>query len=75
MEGGYNRTLTSNADIGKTMARILSLAIPDVGKLIGRVVTEAMRNGAMPDGIGTASLGAHARSQHKAWVRSVISTL
>ena len=40
---------TSNADIGKTMARILSLAIPDVGKLIGRIVTEAIPNGAVPE--------------------------
>ena len=40
---------TSNADIGKTMANILGLNIPDVGKLVGRVVTEAMPNGAMPE--------------------------
>jgi hypothetical protein len=39
---------TSNADIGKTMAQILGLRIPDVGKLVGRVVTEAMPNGSMP---------------------------
>jgi hypothetical protein len=40
---------TSNADIGKTMAQILGLTIPDVGKLVGRVVTEAMPNGAVPE--------------------------
>ncbi|HVY56218.1 MAG TPA: alkaline phosphatase family protein [Xanthobacteraceae bacterium] len=40
---------TSNADIGKTIARILDLDIPDVGKLVGRVLTEAMPNGAMPE--------------------------
>jgi hypothetical protein len=39
---------TSNADIGKTMARILGLHIHDVGKLVGRVVDEAMPGGAMP---------------------------
>lgn len=39
---------TSNADIGKTMAQLLGLSIPDVGKLVGRPITEAMLNGAMP---------------------------
>ena len=39
----------SNADIGKTVARLLGLAIPDTGKLVGRVLSEAMPNGAMPD--------------------------
>ncbi len=39
---------TSNADVGKTMAHLLGLHIPDTGKLVGRVVTEAMPNGALP---------------------------
>ncbi len=38
----------SNADIGKTMARLLALKIPDKGKLAGRVLTEALPNNAMP---------------------------
>lgn len=38
----------SNADIGKTVAHLLGLRIPDKGKLVGRVLTEAMPNGAMP---------------------------
>ncbi len=38
----------SNADIGKTLARILKLKIPSKGKLIGRVLTEAMPGGAAP---------------------------
>jgi hypothetical protein len=38
----------SNADIGKTMAQILRLQIPDKGKLVGRVITEAMPGGAEP---------------------------
>jgi arylsulfatase A-like enzyme len=38
----------SNADIGKTVASLLGLRIPDKGKLIGRVLSEAMPNGAMP---------------------------
>jgi hypothetical protein len=39
---------TSNADIGKTMAYILGLSIPDTGKLVGRVIREAFLNGALP---------------------------
>ncbi len=38
----------SNADIGKTMAQLMGLRIPAKGKLVGRVLTEAMPNGAMP---------------------------
>jgi arylsulfatase A-like enzyme len=38
----------SNADIGLTMARILGLRIPAKGRLIGRVITEAMPGGAAP---------------------------
>ncbi len=37
----------SNADIGKTIAALLGLKMKDKGKLIGRVLTEAMQNGAM----------------------------
>ncbi|MGO9132541.1 MAG: alkaline phosphatase family protein [Methylovirgula sp.] len=40
---------SSNADIGKTMAAILQLNIPNKGKLVGRVLSEAMPNGAMPE--------------------------
>jgi Type I phosphodiesterase / nucleotide pyrophosphatase len=38
----------SNADIGKTVANRLGLQIPDKGKLVGRVLSEAMPNGVMP---------------------------
>ncbi|MEB0139809.1 MULTISPECIES: alkaline phosphatase family protein [unclassified Undibacterium] len=38
----------SNADIGKTIAAILKLSIPDQGKLLGRVMSEAMTDGKMP---------------------------
>ena len=38
----------SNADIGKTVARLLGLTIPNNGKLVGRVLLEAMPDGAMP---------------------------
>jgi hypothetical protein len=38
----------SNADIGKTIAPILRLSIADKGKLVGRVLEEAMPNGALP---------------------------
>jgi hypothetical protein len=40
---------TSNADIGRTMAVILNLHIHDNGTLAGRVLTEAMPNGKMPE--------------------------
>jgi type I phosphodiesterase/nucleotide pyrophosphatase len=38
----------SNADVGKTLAHILRLKIKDKGKLIGRVLTEAMPGGTTP---------------------------
>lgn len=38
----------SNADIGKTMAHLLGLKIVDKGKLTGRVLSEALPNGATP---------------------------
>ncbi|MCJ2133203.1 alkaline phosphatase family protein [Methylobacterium sp. J-026] len=38
----------SNADLGKTIARILDLTIPATGTLVGRVLTEALVNGATP---------------------------
>ena len=38
----------SNADVGKTLARILGLKIKDTGKLVGRVLGEAMPGGATP---------------------------
>jgi hypothetical protein len=38
----------SNADVGKTLAHILGLKIKDRGKLIGRVLTEAMPGGTAP---------------------------
>ncbi|MFM9152861.1 MAG: alkaline phosphatase family protein [Methylocystis sp.] len=38
----------SNADIGKTMAYLLKLKLHDKGKLIGRVLSEAMPRGIVP---------------------------
>ncbi|HJS84235.1 MAG TPA: alkaline phosphatase family protein, partial [Acetobacteraceae bacterium] len=38
----------SNADLGKTIAAILHLDIPDKGRLAGRVLSEAMPNGVVP---------------------------
>jgi arylsulfatase A-like enzyme len=40
---------TSNADIGKTIAKILGLHQEEHGKLIGRPVEEALPGGAMPE--------------------------
>jgi hypothetical protein len=48
-KAGYVDPLpVSNADVGATAARLLGLAPAPKGKLIGRVITEAMPNGATP---------------------------
>jgi hypothetical protein len=38
----------SNADLGRTIAQLLQLDIRDKGKLIGRVLSETLPNGALP---------------------------
>jgi hypothetical protein len=38
----------SNADLGRTIAQLMRLDISDKGKLIGRVLSEALPNGALP---------------------------
>ncbi|MBA9064064.1 hypothetical protein GGQ91_003465 [Methylobacterium fujisawaense] len=38
----------SNADLGKTIAQLLGLTIPGKGRLVGRVLTEALANGSTP---------------------------
>jgi len=38
----------SNADIGKTIAQILKLNLPNKGQLVGRVIEEAIPGGSMP---------------------------
>lgn len=38
----------SNADVGRTIAAILKLEIPGPGRLLGRVMSEAMIGGGMP---------------------------
>jgi arylsulfatase A-like enzyme len=38
----------SNADLGKTIAQLLGLKVTDKGKLVGRVLSEALPNGAAP---------------------------
>jgi hypothetical protein len=48
-KAGYADTLpVSNADVGATAARLLGLRPKPHGSLIGRVMTEAMPNGATP---------------------------
>jgi arylsulfatase A-like enzyme len=48
-KGGYVDPLpVSNADVGATAARLLGLTQKPRGHLIGRVITEAMPNGATP---------------------------
>jgi Type I phosphodiesterase / nucleotide pyrophosphatase len=39
----------SNADIGRTIAQVMQLNVSDRGKLVGRVLAEALPNGAVPD--------------------------
>ncbi|MBV8169082.1 MAG: alkaline phosphatase family protein, partial [Alphaproteobacteria bacterium] len=39
---------TGNADVGRTIARLLDLKLADKGSLVGRVLTEAMPGGALP---------------------------
>ena len=41
------------------MAHILNLKIPDVGRLVGRVLLEAMPNGAMPEWTSTTQVSDH----------------
>jgi arylsulfatase A-like enzyme len=46
---GFDDTApASNADFGKTIVHLLGLKAKDNGKLVGRVLSEAMPNGAMP---------------------------
>ncbi|WGD56002.1 alkaline phosphatase family protein [Bradyrhizobium sp. CB1650] len=48
-KAGYTDALpVSNADVGATAAKLLGLAVKPKGNLIGRVMTEAMPNGATP---------------------------
>ena len=39
----------SNADIGRTIAHLMQLDARDKGQLVGRVLSEALPNGALPD--------------------------
>jgi hypothetical protein len=39
----------SNADLGRTVAQLMQLTPADKGKLVGRVLAEALPNGALPD--------------------------
>jgi hypothetical protein len=39
----------SNADLGRTIAQLMQLDMHDNGKLVGRVLAEALPNGALPD--------------------------
>ena len=42
----------SNADVGRTIAQLMQLDVSDKGKLIGRVLSEALPNGAVPEATG-----------------------
>src|SRR5450759_1611028 len=47
-KGFVDETPVSNADVGKTLAEILKLDIPVKGKLVGRILSEAMPGGKAP---------------------------
>jgi arylsulfatase A-like enzyme len=47
-QGFVDKAPASNADVGKTLAEILKLDIPAKGKLVGRVLSEAMPGGKAP---------------------------
>jgi len=42
----------SNADVGQTIARLMQLNVSDHGKLVGRVLSEALPNGVVPEVTG-----------------------
>src|SRR5262249_62321518 len=46
--GFVDEAPVSNADVGRTMAQLLGLNIPAKGRLMGRIMTEAMPGGRMP---------------------------
>lgn len=48
-QGFEDSAPASNADLGMTIAKLLDLKIAAKGKLMGRVLSEAMPNGAMPN--------------------------
>lgn len=69
-KAGYVDTLpTSNADIGMTLARILGLRIAHKGRLVGRVLTEAMPNGATP----RATAGSYVSAPGAEGLRTVVN--
>src|SRR5215211_2769364 len=45
MAGHHNTTPESNADIAPTLAQIIGVKLPPVGKLQGRPITEALSGG------------------------------
>ena len=46
--GYVSEAPASNADVGKTIAQVLGLKIPDHGTLIGRILTEVLPGGTSP---------------------------
>ena len=61
-KGFVDKTPASNADVGKTLAEILKLEAPAKGKLVGRILFEAMPGGKLPkfvSGTMKSASGAH----------------
>jgi Type I phosphodiesterase / nucleotide pyrophosphatase len=67
-KGFVDEAPASNADVGKTLARILGLKIKDHGKLVGRVLSEAMPGGKAP-----RSVAETARSDPAAGLATVLN--
>ena len=60
-KSGYaDNVPASNADVGKTLAHILGLKSDDHGKLVGRVLTEALVGGAEPHHVAKVARSAAA---------------
>jgi hypothetical protein len=49
-KAGFTDTVpSSNADLGRTIVQLMQLDVSDKGKLVGRVLSETLPNGTLPD--------------------------
>ena len=56
--GFIDKAPVSNADVGQTIGKILGLTVPSRGKLMGRVILEAMPRGRMPQVVSSTERSA-----------------
>jgi arylsulfatase A-like enzyme len=59
-----DRAPSSNADLGQTIAQLLGLKITDKGRLTGRVLVEALTDGAMPSVVSSTVRSASDAAGH-----------